>query len=87
MSMRVKMIVKDYGEDYRVSAKTLSSFYKREMNVRYRKPNYHISNIYTDAEMVKLQKDFVVECFEHMQKGAEVWFCDETSTHLCKELI
>ena len=40
--------------DIRVTPKTLSNFYKKVMNVRYRRPNYHISNIYSDVEMVKL---------------------------------
>lgn len=80
LSRRVEIIKEEL--DIQVTPKTLSNFYKNVLRVRYRRPSYHISNIYSDAEMIKLQQEFVVQCYLFMQDGAEVWFADETSTHL-----
>ena len=55
LSRRVEIIAEELGPEYRVTPKTLSNFYKGVMNIRYRRPNYHISNIYNDVEMLKLQ--------------------------------
>ena len=58
LSRRVEIIKEEL--DIQVTPKTLSNYYKKVMKVRYRRPNYHISNIYSDMEMVKLQQEFVV---------------------------
>jgi hypothetical protein len=49
LTRRVEIIREDFGDTRKVSAKTLSSFYKYELNIRYRRPCYHISNKYTDV--------------------------------------
>jgi hypothetical protein len=64
LSRRVEIIAEDCGEDYRVTAKTLANYYKWMTNVRYRRPNYHISNIYSDLEMLKLQQEFCILCYD-----------------------
>ena len=78
LTRRVEIICEEMGPEYRVTPKTLSNFYKAVMNVRYRRPNYHISNIYSEVEMLKLQQEFVVQCYHFITNGAEVWFADET---------
>lgn len=80
LSRRVEIIKEEM--DIRVTPKTLSNFYKGVMKVRYRRPNYHISNIYNDTEMVKLQQEFVVQCFNFIKNGAELWFADEVSDNI-----
>lgn len=66
--------------DIEIHRVNLAKFYRR-LNIKYRRPNYHISNQYSEAEMKNLQQDFSIKLNDLIKRGIEVWFLDECSTH------
>ena len=56
--------------------------YYRARQVRYLKADWHWSTRYNDENMIAQQQEWSLDLVRHMRLGKEVWFLDETSTHL-----
>ena len=78
LERRVRRIREGLGVS--ISRFALSEFYNR-LGIRYRRPNYHISNIYSEGEMKVLQQDFSIKLNDFFRRNVELFFFDECSTN------
>ena len=60
---------------------TLWNYYQ-ENNIKWRVAEYHWSSRYSMDELHAQQKLWGLDIIKYMRQGREIWFVDETSTHL-----
>ena len=70
-----------------MSGSTLGRWYRRN-RVGYKKPAYHISNGYSDEEMLEMQQQFTMTLIRYMYRPRyEIIFIDESSCHAWNKTV